>query len=100
MSELRNHRRYLLMQSFDAQAVGDHGLVRALRGQQQALAGSALASSVPGYSLLIAAGYVASEDLDGATADELNTYAGLSRREAEQAFTLLGLTPPSADDYD
>lgn len=100
MSELQNHRRYLLLQSFDAQSVGDHGLVRALRGQMVALGGSDLPLTTPGYASLVAAGYLATEDLDGATSDELTTYAGVSRRVAEEAFALLGLTQPSADDYD
>lgn len=95
MSELRNLRRYCVVQAYEARQVYDFGLHKALLGVRDTQAGTQLVSSTPGYSKLVAAGYVALEDLDGADADELQKVAGITRHEATAIFAALGLTPPT-----
>ena len=62
----------------------------AFRGQQQAIAGTALSTALPGYDRLIAAGYSCTEDVAGARADELITAAGLNRSEADAVIAAVG----------
>lgn len=83
-------RRYYLLQALEAKIRDEDGLWYALRGRQQELAGTALPSSTPGYSRLIAVGYTCKEDVVGAIADELMKTAGLNRREAEAAIAAIG----------
>ena len=83
-------RRYYLLQAFEARVRGEDGLWFALRGRQQELAGTALPTSLPGYALLVAAGYTCTEDVVGARADELIRTAKLNRREAEAVIAALG----------
>lgn len=95
MSELRNLRRYCVVQAYEARLTDDHGLQKALLGVRDTQAGTQLDLSTPAYSKLVAAGYVAREDLDGADADELQKVAGVTRHEAAAIFVALGLTPPT-----
>ncbi len=75
-------RRYCLLKRrahFDG---GDLALAGVWRAKQEAEPGTTLPSDFPLRSLLASAGYVASEDLDGADAEELNS-AGLSSAQAD-----------------
>lgn len=83
-------RRYYLLQAIEAKSRDQDGLWFALRGRQQEIAGTALPTSTPGYDRLIAAGYLAIEDVRGARADELIKVAGLSRRDADAAIAAIG----------
>ena len=82
-------RQYLLI-ALTARQRGEDAIWYVARGQQQAIAGTALPASLPGRDLLVAAGYECTEDVDGARADELTKAAGLSRRDAEAALAALG----------
>ncbi len=79
-------RRYALLKRFYAARVGDTAIEMMWRGSQEAEPGSALPSAFPARTRLVAAGYTAIEDLNGATADELQRNAGLTASEAEAAI--------------
>jgi hypothetical protein len=79
-------RRYALLKRLYAARVGDTAMAMMWRGSQEAETGTALSLTFPARTLLVAAGYTAIEDLDGATADELQRNAGLTASEAEAAI--------------
>jgi hypothetical protein len=81
-------RRYYLLKALVA-AEQDDDLAFTWRAKQAALAGAALAADFPARATLVAAGYSTTEDLDGADADELTRYAGLTRSQADAAIAAL-----------
>lgn len=83
-------RRYYLLQALFEKSKGADAAWFTLRGQQQALAGTALPTTIVRYDLLTAAGYLAYEDVRGARADELMKTAGLNRREADAVLAAVG----------
>lgn len=89
MATLHPRRMYLLL-ALTSQQRGEDGAWRTLRGQQRAIAGTALPANLPGHDKLVAAGYECTEDVSGARADELMTAAGLNRREADAVIAALG----------
>ena len=86
---LHPRRTYLLL-ALSAKERLEDGAWYALRGQQEAIAGTAIATDLPGYDRLIAAGYTCTEDISGARADELEKAAGLNRREADAVIAAIG----------
>lgn len=89
MATLHPRRAYLLI-ALTAKDRGEDGVWYVARGQQQAIAGTALSTALPGYDRLIAAGYSCTEDVAGARADELITAAGLNRSEADAVIAAVG----------
>jgi hypothetical protein len=88
-------RRYYLLNRFALRDTGQVGLSSVFRGKQEAEPGTALPAELPSRDTLVAAGYIAVEDLaagalDGADAEELFRYAGLNRREAQAVIAALG----------
>lgn len=79
-------RRYCLLQAHTAREMLQDGLALALFGKQQAQPGTALPASFPGRAQLVAAQYVALEDVDGADVAELARNAGLPAQIAEAAL--------------
>ena len=80
-------RRYYLRKRLVSRLTQD-GLEEVWHAKQIELPGEPLAEGFPFRSRLAVAGYVAREDLDGATSEELHQ-AGLSRREAAAVIAAL-----------
>lgn len=83
MSAIPSPRRFYLLKRLGAAQFSDQPLDGVWRSKQEALPGTALPSSFPFRSVLVAVGYSATEDLDGATVDELRMFTTLSQRDAE-----------------
>lgn len=75
-------RRYYLLKRLSARLGADQPLDGVWRSKQEAQPGTALPATFPHRSQLVAVGYSAVEDLDGATVDELTTNTDLNAREA------------------
>ncbi len=84
-----SHRRYCLLKAYAADAVGEIELSMLWLGKQRAIAGTALDADFPHLTTLDAADYTTTEDLDGATEEELQTNAGLSRSQAAAVLAAL-----------
>lgn len=82
-------RRYYLLKTKSPEYDRYSALPLVWRAKQQETAGHKLPSSFPGKSLLETAGYSTYEDLHGATASELTTYANLSLSLANQVLALV-----------
>lgn len=78
-------RRYYRLRRLAAHVTLDPGLESTWQYMQEAEPGTDLPSDFPGRAKLIASGYSAVEDIEGATIDELVTYAGLSYSAARAA---------------
>jgi hypothetical protein len=81
-----NLRRFYMLKRFAAETVGQRALADAWRAKHDATPGTALAVDFPARALLVAAGYDATEDLEGADSAELMA-VGLT---ASQASAVLG----------
>lgn len=80
-------RRYYLLKHISAHRVGNDALAAVWQAKQEAESGGpVLPDGFPGRALLVAAGYAAKEDLNGADVDELADYAQLSSRDAAAAI--------------
>ena len=89
-------RRYCLLQAFQARETEQDGLYLALLGKQQDQLGTPLPADFPSRAELIAAQYVALEDIDGADVNELMRHARLQSRAARAvlaAVAALTLNP-------
>lgn len=82
-------RRHRLLKRLVATELGYVELAAVWRAKQEATAGTALPATFPFASSLAAVGYSTVEDLSGATADELVTYAALALRDAETVIRAL-----------
>lgn len=78
---LNRPRRYYLQKRLRARQLCEEEGV--WKGKQEDEPGTALASDFPSRAALVAAGYTALEDLDGATTKELKRFVRLSTQEAE-----------------
>lgn len=78
---LERARRYYLLKRLAATLREDDVMAGAWQAKQEAEPGTALAVDFPYRSRLVAAGYSAVEDLDGATSEELQQ-SGFTPREA------------------
>ncbi len=81
-------RRFYLLKRLEAARLGEESLESVWMSKQLAEAGTALAATFPSVTTLASAGYVAVEDVDGATVEELQL-AGLSTREADAVLAAL-----------
>lgn len=81
-------RRYYLLKRLEARRRQDTALELAWHAKQIAEAGTALDASFPFAARLATAGYVAREDLLGASIEELQQ-AGLTSREAAAVLAAL-----------
>lgn len=79
-------RRLYLLMRVGARGRLEFGLESALQYLQTAEPGRQLPVECPGWTLLVAAGYVTVEDVAGATFDELQLHAGLRRSTANAAI--------------
>jgi hypothetical protein len=78
---LNRPRRYYLQKRLRArQLCEDEGV---WKWKQEREPGTALAADFPQRAALVAAGYTALEDIDGATTKELKRFARLSSQEAD-----------------
>lgn len=85
-------RRYTFLAERDRRRTRDTGPADAFRGRRLALAGTSLPATFPSRTLLLAAGVLAVEEVQGAGVDELRGY-GLTLRAAEALiFFLEGFT--------
>jgi hypothetical protein len=82
MSTVPSPRRYYLLKRLEAARSEDRPLDGVWRSKQEAQPGTALPTTFPFRSQLVAVGYTTAEDLDGATVDELVTYVSLPSRDA------------------
>lgn len=82
-------RRYYLLKGLEAERKGDRALASTWKRKQLDEGGTALEPSFPHRARLVAAGYVAVEDLVGATIEELQLI-GLFRNEADAVLAALG----------
>lgn len=89
MAEVRTYRRYCLLTSRAWMSRGEPGREEVWRGKQIGEPGTALPSSFPFRAKLVAAGYQATEDLDGADEEELLSQ-GLNKKEAAAVLKALG----------
>jgi len=76
-------RRFYLLKRITAKNLDDLALSAVWQSKQEEQPGVELPATFPSKTTLAAIGYVAKEDLDGADADELIQYAGLTRRAAD-----------------
>lgn len=90
MSSVDNARREAMFLAIDAKALGNSALEIALRARHRALPGTPLPSGFPARAKLVAAGYLATEDLTGADESELQRLAALTRAEARAALAAVG----------
>ncbi len=74
-------RRYYLLKGREAQCRGDSGIASAWYAKQLEQPGTTLDAAFPHKAALAAQHYVAVEDLDGATIEELQQ-AGLTAAQA------------------
>lgn len=82
MTAVRSPRRYYLLKRKTAESVGEQPLNNVWRAKQEEQPGTALPVTFPFRTRLVSAGYSAVEDLDGATADELQANTDLNARDA------------------
>lgn len=82
MTAVRSPRRYYLLKRKMAESVGEQPMNNAWRAKQEEQPGTALPVTFPFRTRLVSAGYSAVEDLDGATADELQANTDLNARDA------------------
>lgn len=82
MSATTPARRYYLLKRFAARDAGESNLALTWRAEQLAQPGTDLPVGFPSKAALEAIGYVAVEDLDGATCEELAEEVGLNERQA------------------
>jgi hypothetical protein len=75
-------RIYLKNRKLTAEA-GEHAISSVWQARQEEQPGTGLPSDFPYRDELVAAGYSTSEDLEGACADELAEWAGISGRDAK-----------------
>lgn len=83
-----SHRRYLFLRERDRRAGQEDGAAAVFRAKRLAVTGTALPTTFPSRTLLLAAGVLAVEEVRGAGLDELRTY-GLSLRQAETLLFFL-----------
>ena len=81
-------RRFYLLKGHTAAKLGEPGLASAWWGKQQAMPGTALPATFPHQAALAALNYVALEDLEDATVEELQQ-AGLSLGQAAAVIAAL-----------
>lgn len=80
-------RRLYLGKRILSRERGELALSALWQGKQEAEPGGApLPEEFPFRGTLVAVGYAATGDLEGADEDELTTYAGLSRRQAREVL--------------
>lgn len=90
MAGIGTLRRYYLLKRITAKALGDLALSAVWHAKQEEQPGTELPATFPSKSKLSAVGYVAKEDLvPDADADELMTYAQLSKREADAVIAAM-----------
>ena len=87
MAECNTHRRYAFLK-MRAAAVELSSLEQAWDGIRRGEPGTAIPTTMPARAELVAAGYLAVEELDGADATEL-TNAGLSPAQAAAVLAAL-----------
>jgi hypothetical protein len=80
---IKTVRRYFLRKSQELDRRWLPSLAGAYRAKQDATSGTPLPATFPFYDRLAATRYTTREDLDGATLEELMTFVGLNRREAQ-----------------
>jgi hypothetical protein len=81
-------RRYYLLKRLAAAVSNDTALESLWAGKQAAESGTELDATFPYVTRLATAGYVAVEDLDGATVEELQQ-SGFTSREAAAVLAAL-----------
>lgn len=89
-------RRFYLAKRIAARQVdGEFGLTKVWQHHQEQQPHTLLPDDFPVKAKLVAAGYTALEDLEGASAEELRDWASLSHREAQAALKeYAALVPP------
>lgn len=87
-----SHRRYLFRRELDRRDSREDGAAMVFRAKRLAATGTALPVGFPSRTVLLAAGVLAVEEVQGAGLDELRSY-GLTLRAAESVlFFLEGFT--------
>lgn len=92
-AQINNQRRILLLQAFEMDRAEEKGLSTSLRGQLRTMPGTPLPLSTPARAKFTApaVAYLAIEDFDGASVDELvMNVPALTRAEAAAALAALG----------
>jgi hypothetical protein len=83
VSDINRVRRYYLLKRHAADAAEDHSLRDVWRAKQEAEPGTLLPAGFPAKSTLEENGYVAVEDVHGASLAELRRTAGLNAHQAQ-----------------
>ncbi len=86
MSDFDSYRRHCLRKRLDAKDRSEFALVSLWRTKQEAEPGTVLPDDFPSREELAAIGYETKEDLEGADAEELADYVGLSPHDAERVI--------------
>jgi len=87
-SEIKRPRRYYLLKRLEAVSLGDTALASVWQAKQEAEPGTALGASFPSLTALAACGYTTTEDVDGASLDELQDI-GLTATQATAVLAAL-----------
>lgn len=91
MAEVNSHRRYAFLK-MRAAAVEQSPLESAWDGIRRGEPGTAIPTTFPARALLVAAGYLVVEEIDGADETEL-TNAGLSPQQAAAVIAAVESLP-------
>lgn len=88
VADLGNHRRYCFLKYRDAVALEDD-METVWDAKRRAMPGTVLTSGFPARPALLAAGYLAEEELEGADETELLN-AGLTQAQAAAVLAAIG----------
>lgn len=90
MSDFTSHRRFYLSKRITARIVGEFALSALWQSKQESYpGGTELPVDFPCRAELALAGYVATEDLNGADEEELWDWVGLAPADSEAVFAAL-----------
>jgi hypothetical protein len=86
-SGINSLRRFYLLKRITAKQLDDLALSAVWHSKQEEQPGTELPADFPLKTELAAIGYTADTDLDGADADELMQYAGLTQKNADAVIS-------------
>lgn len=89
MSDVLRPRRFYLMSRIEAARNGELALRDVWHSKQDTEPGQSLPDAFPAKAQLATAGYTTVEDIDGADAEELADYVGVSQLQSEAIFAAL-----------
>lgn len=88
-SSIGNHRRYCFLKHLQLEALDEEDQADVWDAKRKAIPGTDIDDMFPGCVQLRAAGYLATEEVQGADADELSE-VGLDSSQIDAVFAALG----------